>query len=532
MDCGWIGIQASASESGGIGRRPGFRYQCRKAWGFESPLSHHLGGRPVVTLAGNGRKRLAAAGGIRQTIPLTRGGPGLAAANLTQQQINVPSVFAAVAGVDMQVSVESLGALERRMTFNLPADRFESEVGGRLREISRSARIKGFRPGKIPPKVIEQRYGQQVRAEVLDGLVRESFGSAVRDQSLQLAGNPSIEPASDKSDEMAYVATFEVVPDFGEVDVSKLKVVRSTSEVKESDVDTMVENLRLQRRTWNVADRGAQDGDAVELETFSTVDGERMPAEGAERGTTVIGSGGMLADIETELKGMKAGDQKDVDIDFPADWRVPAFAGKKVVVNLKVIKVSEPHMPEVDDEFIKSFGIRSGDVEQFRADIRSNLERELKGALMSRLRREVSEQLVAAYAEVEMPPKLVENEARDLAAQAFEQARRQGRTAELPDDAHLQFMESAQKRVLVGLLVGEVARRNELKLDPKRVNETLNLIASTYEEPQQVVELYRNDRQLMSGLQGRVMEEQVIDWIAERAEQSEQPLEFADAIRQ
>ena len=432
----------------------------------------------------------------------------------------------------MQVSVESLGALERRMTFSLPADRYESEVSGRLREISRGARIKGFRPGKIPRKVIERRFGPQVRAEVIDGLVRESFGSAVREQSLQIAGNPNIEPASDQSDELAYVATFELVPDFGDVDVSKLKIVRSTSEVQDADLDTMVENLRLQRRSWNVVERGAQDGDAVELETYSTVGDERMPAEGAERGTTVIGSGGMLPAIEAQLKGMQAGEQKDVDVAFPADWRVPALAGKTVVVNLKVGKVSEPHLPEIDADFIKSFGIRSGDADQFRADIRSNLERELKGALMGRLRREVSEQLVAAYADIEMPPKLVENEARDLVAQAAEQARRQGRNAEVPADAHLQFMDAARKRVLVGLLVGEVARRNELKLDPQRVNETLNLIASTYEEPQEVIQLYRNDRQLMSGLQGRVMEEQVIDWIAERAEHTEQPLAFADAIRQ
>ncbi len=432
----------------------------------------------------------------------------------------------------MQVSVESLGALERRMTFNLPAERYESEVGGRLREISRGARIKGFRPGKIPPKVIEQRFGPQVRAEVLDGLVRESFGSAVREQSLQIAGNPDIQPASDKADELEYVATFEVVPDFGDIDLSGLKIVRNTSEVKDADIDTMLENLRMQRRSWNVVERGAQDGDAVELETYSTVDGERMPAEGAERGTTVVGSGGMLAAIEAQLKGMQAGEEKDIDVEFPADWRVPALAGKKVVVSLKVFKVSEPHLPEIDAEFIKSFGIHSGDADQFRSDIRSNLERELKGALMSRLRREVSEQLVAAYDSVEMPPKLVENEAHDLVAQAADQARRQGRNADVPADAHLQFMEVARKRVLVGLLVGEVARRNELKLDPKRVNETLNLIASTYEEPQEVIQLYRNDQDLMRGLQGRVMEEQVIDWIAERAQHTEQPLEFADAIRQ
>ncbi|SJZ84290.1 trigger factor [Novilysobacter spongiicola] len=430
----------------------------------------------------------------------------------------------------MQVSVESLGTLERRMTFSLPADRLEDQVGGRLREMARGAKIKGFRPGKVPTRVIEQRFGQQVRSEILDGMLRETFGNAVREQELQIAGNPRIEPA--EGEELAYVATFEVVPDFGDIDVGKLQVVRHTSEVKDEDIDAMIENLRLQRRTWNPVDRGAQNGDAVELETWSQVDGERFPAEGAERGTTVLGTGGMYPEVESALVGMKAGEEKEVEVDFPADWRVKQFAGKKVKVTVKPVKVSEPVLPEVDAEFIRSFGIKSGEPEQFRKDIRSNLERELKGALMSRLRREVGEQLIAAYAEVEMPPKLVENEARDMANQAVEQARRQGRKVDLPENAHEQFLEAARKRVLVGLLVGEVARRNELKLDPKRVNETLNLIASTYEEPQQVIDLYRNDRQLMQGLQGRVMEEQVIDWIAERAQHTEKPMSFAEAIRQ
>ena len=433
----------------------------------------------------------------------------------------------------MQVSVESLGTLERRMTFSLPADRYESEVGGRLREIARGARIKGFRPGKVPAKVIEQRFGQKVRAEVLDGLLREGFTSAVRDHSLQLAGNPQIQPAADASDGLAYVATFEVVPDFGDVDVTRLNVVRHTAEVGDSDIDTMIENLRLQRRTWNPVERGAQDGDKVELQTWSMVGDERVPAEGSERGATVLGSGAMLPAMEAALVGIRAGEAKTVDVDFPADWRVPQFAGNTVQVHLEATAVSEPVLPEVDAEFIRSFGIRSGEPEQFRADIRSNLERELKGALMTRLRREVGEQLIAAYAQVEMPPKLVESEARTMAHQAIEQARRQGRqVGEVPADAHTAFLDTARKRVLVALLVGEVARRNELRLDPKRVNETLQLIASTYEEPQQVVELYRNDQQLMSGLQTRVMEEQVIDWIAERAQHTDQPMSFSDAIRQ
>ncbi len=434
--------------------------------------------------------------------------------------------------VETRASVESLGNLERRMTFRLPAERLETQVGGRLREIGRTVRIKGFRPGKVPAKVIEQRYGQQVRAEVLDGLLRQGFDEAVRENELRLAGNPRIEPSpSEASDsELAYVATFEVVPDFGDIDVSKLNVVRHTSEVTDEDIDRMIENLRLQRRSWSAVTRPAQVGDAVDVETWSQAGDERLPAEGVEKGVTVLGSGGMFPEIETALVGLGKGEEKTIEVQFPANWRVPQLAGKQVQVHLKAEQVSEPVLPDVDAAFIKSFGVKSGEPEKFRAEIRTNLERELKGALMNRLRREVGEQLIASYASVEMPPRLVENEARSLAQQAVEQARRQGRQGEVPADAYLTFLEPARKRVLVGLLVGEVARRNSLMLDPKRLNESLRLIASTYEEPQQVIDLYRNDPQLMSGLQNRVMEEQVIDWIAERAQHTEQPLAFQDAI--
>lgn len=429
----------------------------------------------------------------------------------------------------MQASIESTGALERRLTFTLPEERLETHVGGRLREIARTARIKGFRPGKVPAKVIEQRYGQQVRAEALDGLLRETFDSAVREQSLQLAGNPRLERVGESS--LEWVATFEVVPDFGDVDVTKLNVVRHVAAVADADIDQMIENLRLQRRTFKPVDRAAAEGDRVALETWSQAGDERLPAEGAEKGATLIGSGVMYTDIEKALVGMAKDDEKQISVDFPADWRVPQLAGRQVQVHLKVTDVAESWMPEVDKEFIKSFGVKSGDVEQFRADIRTNLERELKGALMNRLRREVGEQLIAAYAHVEMPPRLVENEARNLLAQQVEQARRAGQDPQVPEDAHQGFIDAARKRALVGLLVGEVARRNQLRLDSKRLNETLRLIASTYEEPEQVIELYRNDPQLMNGLQARVMEEQVIDWIAERAQHTEQALSFQEAIR-
>lgn len=430
----------------------------------------------------------------------------------------------------MQVSVESTGNLERRVILSLPAGDVESQVGSRLREIAQNVRIKGFRPGKVPAKVVEQRFGGQVRAEVVDGLLRQGLDQAVREHALRVAGLPQVAPGEDAGEgELKYVASVELVPEFGELDMSKLEVIRHTAEVTDADIERMLENLRQQRASWRVVEREAKAGDLVDLEISSTVDGVRTPAEGVEKSSTVLGSAAIYPEVESAIVGMRAGEEKTIDVTLPADWHVPQFAGKTVTSTFKLVRVAEQVLPEVDAAFIRSFGVKSGDLEQFKADIRSNLERELKGALMNRLRREVGEQLVAAYKDVELPPRLVETEARALLASATEDARRRGQALEAAPEA---FQEAARKRVLVGLLVGEIARRNELRLDPARLNETLRLIASTYEQPEQVIALYRNDPQLMQSLQTRVMEEQVIDWIAERAKHTEQALSFQDAISQ
>ena len=430
----------------------------------------------------------------------------------------------------MQVSVESTGNLERRMNFSLPAEQLESGVSGRLREIARTAKMKGFRPGKVPAKVIEQRFGGQVRDEIVGGMLRQGMDQAVRENELRVAGAPQITKDEAAGEgELKFVASVELVPDFGDLDMSKLEVERNTAEVEDADIDRMLENLRQQRASWSKVTRTAKKGDMVNLETASTIDGQRMPAEGFEKTSTVLGSGGMYPEVEAAIDGMQPGEEKTLDVTLPADWHMPQFAGKTVTSTFKVIDVSEQVLPEVDGAFIRSFGVKSGEPEQFRAEIRSNLERELKGALMQRLRRAVGEQLVAAYQDVELPPRLVENEAKALQANAAEQARRQGQQVGASADA---FNDAARKRVLMALLVGEVARRNELRLDQSRLNETMRLIASTYEQPQQVIDLYRNDPQLMQGLQNRVMEEQVIDWIAEHAQHTEKALSFQDAIGQ
>ena len=429
----------------------------------------------------------------------------------------------------MQVSLENTTNLERRMTVSLPAERLDGVIDERLREIARTANLKGFRRGKVPTKVIEQRFGAQVRAEAFGELVRETFDQAVRQENVKPAGNPDIkaEPSEDKS-QIRYTATFEVVPDFGDIDVSKLQIERLVCAVEDSDVENMIDTLRQQRRSWNPVERGAQAGDLVRVETFAETAVQRIPAEGVEQGATVIGSNVLYPEIEMQLAGMSAGEEKTLQVNFPGDWRVPALAGHSAKVNVKVLQIAEPSLPEVDEAFIRSFGVKSGKPEKFRAEVRANLERELKGTLMNRLRIEVASRLVEAHANVELPPRMIEAEARGLANSAAEQARQQGQDIKmLPEN----YMIPARNRVAAGLLVGEIARQNGIALDSARLRETMNLIASTYENPDQVIELYRNDPNLMRGLQNRVMEEQVMDWVAERADATERSVSFAEVMR-
>jgi len=431
----------------------------------------------------------------------------------------------------MQVNLETTTPLERRMTVSLPSERLDGVVGKRLQEIGRTARLKGFRPGKIPAKVIEQRWGREVREEVLGDLIRTSFDEAVRQEEVRPAGSPDIKEADVKNEDgqLSYIATFEVVPEFGEIDVTKLEFDRVTATVEESDIDAMLDTLRQQRQEWHPVTRPAQDGDLVRVQTHAKKGDTRLPAEGWESGATILGSGGMLASMESQLVGMSAGDERELDVEFPTDWRVPELAGEKVKVTVKIEQVAENFLPEIDEAFIKSFGVRSGKLDVFRKEVRANLERELRGTLMNRLRAEVASRLVNTYGKVDMPPRLVEFEARQIARNTAENARQQGQVnvAESPEP----FMAPARQRVAAGLLVGEIARRNNLSLDPARVRETMQLIASTYEDPGQVIELYRNDPNLMRGLQTRVMEEQVIDWIAERANAHEKVMSFADVMR-
>jgi len=430
----------------------------------------------------------------------------------------------------MQVSLENTSNLERRMTVSLPAERLTGAIDTRLRKVAKTVNLKGFRRGKVPAKVIQQRFGPQIRQEAYSDLVRASFDEALRQESLKLAGSPNIQAQADgEGGEIRYSATFEVVPDFGAIDITALQVDRETSKIEDSDVDTMIETLRQQRHKWEEVSRPGQVGDLISVETFATVPGKRIPAEGTENGATIIGSGGMFPGVEEHLAGLSKGDERTVDVGFPMDWRVADLAGQMASVTIKVLNVSESNLPVVDEAFAKSFGIKGGKLDVFRKEVRANLERELRGNLMTRLRAEVARKLINAYSHVELPPRLTEAEANGLVRMAQQQAKEKGQSS--TSLSSQQFMVPARNRIAAALLVAEIARQNDLQLDPALLRETMQLIASTYEDPQQVIDLYRNDPQMMANLRNRVMEEQVIDWIAERANHTEVVLSFTEAMR-
>lgn len=426
----------------------------------------------------------------------------------------------------MQVSVENIGSLERKLTVKFPAERFETQVSARIAEMGRTVRLKGFRPGKVPATVIKQRFGDQVRGEVLSDLIGSTLREAVLQEKLQPIANPAIDTTGKpENGEIAYTATFEIMPEFPQVDVAALEINRPVAEVSDADIDKMLETLRQQRRSFDEVDRASAEGDFVMFEYSASAGDYRFPAEGLERAGSVLGSGTLFKALDEALTGRKGGDSFETDVLFPEDFRNDQLAGKNAKVTFSILKVQAPKLPDIDTDFAKLFGIADGDLETFRKEVRANLERELKAALMGRLKSEVAEKLAVTHAGLDVPKLMVQSEARNMAAGSVPQGQQP------PPQLIEAAMPMARQRVVAGLLMGEIARKQEIKIDRKRVAEQLAAIASTYEEPEQVIELYNGDPQLMSGLQNRVMEDQVAEWVAEHAKTTQLDLTFDEVMR-
>lgn len=440
-------------------------------------------------------------------------------ASVTDARLGTP-------GDVMQVSVENVGKLERKLTVKFPAERFESQVTARIAEMGRTVRLKGFRPGKVPTTVIQQRFGAQVRGEVLSDLIGSTLREAVEQEQLRPIANPSIDTTGrPENGEIAYTATFEVLPEFPEVDVAALEITRPVAEVTDTDIDKMIETLRQQRRSFDAVERASAEGDFVMFEYTATAGDYRFPTEGMERAGSVLGSGNLFKALDEALTGHKTDDAYEADITFPADFRNEKLAGQTAKVGFKIIKVQEPKLPAVDAEFVQLFGVIDGDLDNFRKEVRANLERELKATLMARLKSEVAEKLAESNLSLDVPNLMVQSEAQNLAAGNVP------RGQQPPPQLIEAAMPMARKRVIAGLLMGEIARKQSLTIDRKRIAEQLAAIASTYEEPEKVIELYNSDPQLMSGLQNRVMEDQVAEWVAEHAKTTIQNLGFDEVMR-
>ena len=407
----------------------------------------------------------------------------------------------------MEVSIENTGGLARRMTVQVPAERVDQEVKSRLQSMCQTVRLDGFRPGKVPLKVIEQKYGKQIRLEVADQVVNSTLQEAITQENVRPAGVPSVEPKELVPGEpLEYTATFEIFPELsGNIEYS-FSVSKPLVEITEDDVAGMLENLRSQRGTWNAVERASQADDQVTVDFEGSVDGQPFTGNKGEKVPVVLGSGAMVPGFEEQLIGVSAGDEKTLDITFPDTYPARDVAGKAASFNVKVHAVSEIELPALNDDFARAFGIAEAGIEGLKNEIRENMNRELKGLVASKLKEQVFNGLMDANP-VEVPATLVDGEIQQLRAKQQEGVSQDASEIEA----------KAERRVKLGVIVSEIAKHNQLQIDPDRVRQMVETIASSYEKPEEVVQWYYGNQEMLSGVQSAVIEEQVVDWIVEHS---------------
>lgn len=428
----------------------------------------------------------------------------------------------------MQVSVENTSVLERRMTIGVPAERFETEVNKRLQQTALRAKIPGFRPGKVPMSVIRQRYEDSARQEALGDMIQATFFEAVREQKLNPAGTPAVEPkVFEKGKDLEYVATFEVFPEFELAGFESIAVERQEAEVNDADLENMLEILRKQNTRYESTERAAQNDDQLNLDFAGTVDGEVF-AGGSAKGTQlVLGSGRMIPGFEEGLVGAKAGEERVLKLTFPADYQNLDLAGKEAEFTVTVNAVNAPTLPELNEEFFALFGISEGGLEGFRTEVRKNMERELRQAIKTKTKNQVMDGLLASNP-IEVPKALVENEVNRLRVQAVQQFGGQMKPEQLPAEL---FEEQARRRVALGLIVNETVTKYDLKPDEERVRRMIQEMASAYQEPEQVVSWYLKNEQQMNEVRSVVLEEQVVDTVLQKANVTDKQVSYEDAVK-
>jgi trigger factor len=409
----------------------------------------------------------------------------------------------------MQVSVENLSSIERRLTIDVPADRVESEVEARLKQTAQSVRVDGFRPGKVPMKVIKQRYGSGVRQEVISEIMRQSFQQAVSQENLNPVGQPSIEPTElEPGKDLQYTATFDVFPEIEFSDLAKLDVEKVDALVEDADIDAQIQQLQEQQQQMKDTKRAAKNGDQVVISFEGTVDGEAFEGGSSQETPLVLGSNSMIAGFEDGLLGIKPGEERVLDLEFPAAYQSEDLAGKAVQFTVKAIKSFKPVPAELNDEFFAKYGVEEGGEAAFRKELRDNMESALQAALLNKLKSNLVEKLVEAH-EVALPAALVEQEIGQIRQEMMQQfgGGQQVDPAMFPDEL---FKGQAEKRVASGLIINQFVRDNNITATDDQVRAAIENFAKSYDDPAQVVEhVYGNEQQLQH-FKSVAIEEQVI----------------------
>jgi trigger factor len=429
----------------------------------------------------------------------------------------------------MQVSVESTGTLERRMRVEFPAARIDQEVSSRLKKVGKTAKISGFRPGKVPPKVVKQRYGQQIRKEVLSDIMQKSFSDAVQQENLNPAGGPDIEAQKPEDDNgFAYVATFEVMPEVVLKNLEKIEVKKLAISIGKKDLDEMIDKLRKQKASWKEVDRNSADGDRVIVDFDGSIKGEPIAGGKGSEVPVVLGDAQMLEDFEKALFGVKAGEEKSFKVKFPKDYQAEELQGKKVDFEAKIHRVEEQVLPEVDDEFAALFEVSDGGIKKFLEDVKDNMRRESDTKVSADIREQVIDGLIETNS-IEIPRTLVQQEMQALQRDAMQ---RMG--IEDPEQAPAMdnFTDLAEKRVRLGLLIQQLIVDQSLTVDEDKVRARVEEMCAGYENAGDMVNMYMSNPQIVQQVEPMVLEQQAIDWLIENGKVSEKKVTFSKFMEQ
>jgi trigger factor len=430
----------------------------------------------------------------------------------------------------MQASLETLSSLERRLSVTFPLDQVNAEVETRLKRLAQTVKVHGFRPGKVPLRIIEQQFGGQVRQEVLGDAVQKTFGDAVRENNLRVAGLPQIElkSADRVAGKVEYTATFEVYPEVAIGDLQGVTIERPLVPVGDEEVDKTIEILRKQRTVYKPVEAAASEGDQIRMDYRGTIDGEPFEGGSAEGQLAVLGEGRLLPEFEQRLSGLSAGKSSTFELRFPDDYHGKEVAGKTARFEVRVTEVLKPSLPDVDAEFAKALGIEDGDLGKMREEIKANLEREVKRRSTARLKDQVMKTLVERVG-VDLPKALVEMEIERLMQGMRRDLQSRGMKAEqmpLPREA---FAAEGQRRVQLGLIVAELVRSQKLEARPEQIKAIVGELAKSYEKPEEVVRWYYQQPDRLREIESMVLEDNVVQWVLDKVEVADKAVEF-DAL--